>query len=125
MPKAHQDYLEWTPGRFISWAGKVGESTALVVQTILDSKPHPQHGYRSCLGILRLGKVYGDNRLEAACKRVCFLRSFNYQSIKSILQHQLDKEPLPQSPETTPQNTQKLHANLRGASYYQPAGDQN
>jgi transposase len=125
MPKAHQDYLEWTPGRFISWAGKVGESTALVVQTILESKPHPQHGYRSCLGIMRLGKVYGEARLEAACRRACFLRSFSYQSIKSILQHQLDKEPLPQTPEAMTQNTQKLHANLRGASYYQSATDQN
>jgi transposase len=125
MPKAHQKYLEWTPGRFISWAGKVGEATALVVQTILENRPHPQHGYRSCLGIMRLGKLYGEARLEAACKRACFLRSFSFQSIKSILQHQLDKEPLPQSPEPTNQNTQKLHANLRGASYYQSSTDKN
>lgn len=125
MPKAHQEYLEWTPGRFISWAGKVGEATALVVQTILESRPHPQHGYRSCLGIMRLGKLYDDARLEAACQRACFLRSFSYQSIKSILQHNLDKEPLPQPPEVTTQNTQKLHANLRGASYYQQSSDKN
>jgi transposase len=125
MPKAHQDYLAWTPGRFISWASKVGEATAQVVQTILESRPHPQHGYRSCLGIMRLGKLYDDARLEAACQRACFLRSFSYQSIKSILQHNLDKEPLPQSPEVTPQNTQKLHANLRGARYYQSSNDKN
>jgi transposase len=125
MPKAHQDYLAWTPGRFISWASKVGEATAQVVQTILESRPHPQHGYRSCLGIMRLGKLYDATRLEAACQRACFLRSFSYQSIKSILQHNLDKEPLPHSPEVTTQNTQKLHANLRGASYYQSFNDKN
>ncbi len=125
MPKAHQAYLEWTPGRFISWAGKVGESTAWVVQTILETRPHPQHGYRSCLGIMRLGKLYGDGRLEAACQRACVLRSFSYQSIKSILQHQLDKEPLPQVSEESSANTQKLHANLRGASYYQLSNEQN
>lgn len=125
MPKAHQDYLEWTPGRFISWAGKVGEATSQVVQTILEGKPHPQHGYRSCLGIMRLGKLYDNARLEAACQRACFLRSFSYQSIKSILHHNLDKEPLPQAPEVATQNTQKLHANLRGASYYQQSSDKN
>ena len=125
MPKAHQKYLEWTPGRFISWAGKVGEATASVVQTILETRPHPQHGYRSCLGLMRLGKTYGESRLEAACQRACFLRSFSFQSIKSILHHSLDKEPLPQSPEPISQNSQKLHANLRGATYYQQNSEKN
>src|SRR5207302_7418425 len=56
MPKAHQYYAEWTPHRLILWAAKTGEATAHVVEAILASRPHPQQGFRACLGIMRLGK---------------------------------------------------------------------
>lgn len=69
MPRAHQAYAQWTPQRLIHWAEKTGPATAEVVATILASRAHVQQGFRSCLGIMRLGKSYGDDRLEAACER--------------------------------------------------------
>jgi transposase len=118
MPKAHQENLEWTPSRMINWAQKTGEYTAKVVETILERQSHPEKGFRSCLGILRLAKGYEAGRLEAACRRASYFGSFSYKSVKSILANNLDKEPLPQ------QETQQLlliqhHTNIRGAGYYQ------
>lgn len=117
MPKAHQENLEWTPGRMINWAQKTGEHTAKVVETILERQPHPEKGFRSCLGILRLAKSYEVGRLEAACQRACYFGSFSYKSVKSILENNLDRELLP-TPETTP-TLKQHHSNIRGASYYQ------
>ena len=78
MPKAHQHYAEWTPQRLILWAAKTGEATAQVVETILASRPHPQQGFRACLGIMRLGKRYGEGRLEAACRRAIRIGACSY-----------------------------------------------
>ena len=115
MPKSHQAHLEWTPSRIVHWAGTVGEATAQVVKTILESKPHPQMGYRACLGILRLGKAYTNARLEAACSRALQLDACSYQSLRSILKHSLEGQTLlhyePERPGTQ-------HRNLRGAAYY-------
>jgi transposase len=79
MPKSHQAHLEWTPSRLIHWAETVGEATAQVIRTILESKPHPEMGYRACLGIMRLGKTYSAQRLEAASQRALQLRACSYQ----------------------------------------------
>jgi transposase len=117
MPKAHRHYAEWTPQRLILWAAKTGEATAQVVETILASRPHPQQGFRACLGIMRLGKRYGDDRLEAACQRAMRLGACSYKSIESILKHDLDRQPLPGQPAAAPVIT---HHNIRGAQYYHP-----
>ena len=114
MPKSHRQYLQWTPSRMIQWATSMGESTASVVETILNSKKHPEQGYRSCLGILRLGKQYSKERLEAACKRALAIGACRYRSIRSILEKGLDHQPLP---EYEAQPTIK-HANIRGGAYY-------
>ena len=115
MPKAHQAYLDWTPTQLVEWAHKNGPSTAKLVEQILKTRPHPQQGFRSCLGLMRLGKSYGSERLEAACQRSLRLQSYSYQSVKSILENGLDRQPLVES------NTQDAvieHANVRGAEYY-------
>lgn len=114
MPKSHQQYLEWTPTRIIQWAGKIGESTALVVETIINTRSLPEQGYRSCLGLLRLEKVYSKERLEGACRRAAAIKGCSYKSVKSILEKGLDKEPLPQTTSTRPIE----HDNIRGRSYY-------
>jgi len=116
-PKAHQKHLEWTPSRLIHWAEKTGPSTAHVVGRILDERPHPEQGYRACLGILRLGDRYGAERLEAACKRAAELPQLKYRSIQSILTKGLDRLPSPQDDQISLQLPQE-HENLRGADYY-------
>lgn len=115
MPRSHQMYLEWTPSRMIRWARRAGEATAEVVATILQSKRHPELGYRSCLGILRLGKRYTDERLEAASRRAIAIRSSNYKSIHSILENGLDRAPLPG---TKKQSRPIIHEHIRGSEYY-------
>jgi transposase len=115
MPKAHQHYAEWTPQRLVLWAAKTGEATAQVVETILTSRPHPQQGFRACLGLMRLGKRYGEGRLEAACRRAIRIGACSYKSIESILKHDLDQQPLPGPPTAAPVIT---HGNIRGAQYY-------
>jgi transposase len=114
-PKAHQRHLEWTPGRIIKWASAVGEHCAAVVQAIIESKPHPEQGYRSCLGLMRLTKSYGEQRLEAACRRALKFQTCSYRSIKSILAAKLDVQPLAQDEVSAPSIA---HANVRGRAYY-------
>ena len=116
MPKSHREYAEWTPQRLIRWASKTGEHTAALIEKILESRPHPQQGFRSCLGIMRLSKRYGDGRLEAACTRALHIQSHSYKSVESILKHGLDQQPLPKPPSKQPAIE---HINLRGATYYQ------
>jgi transposase len=115
MPRAHQHYAAWTPQRLIHWAATSGPATAQVVEMILASRPHPQQGFRSCLGIMRLGKSYSPERLEAACQRALTLGACSYKSIESILKHGLDRQPLPQQPEVT---ASPPHGNIRGPQYY-------
>jgi transposase len=114
-PKSHQAHLEWTPSRLINWAATVGPATAEVVRTILESKPHPEAGYRACLGILSLAKTYSALRLESASHRALLLRVYSYQSLKSILKRSLDQQPLLEL-ESDPPGPH--HDNIRGPHYY-------
>jgi len=117
-PKSHQRHLEWTPARLIDWAGnQIGPQCAAAASYILEHKPHPEQGYRSCLGLMRLGRLYGKSRLEQACQRALLLQVCCYRSIKSILEAKLDSQPLPAP--TTTAATLVTHDNLRGAPYYQ------
>jgi transposase len=115
MPRAHQQYAQWTPQRLVRWAQQSGVATARVIEAILASRPHPQQGFRSCLGILRLGKTYGDARLEAACQRALVLGALSYRSIESILKRGLDRTLLP---EPAPTAAIIDHPNIRGPEYY-------
>ena len=115
MPVSHQKYLEWTPDRFKRWAAKIGPQTLTLTETLLVKRGHPQQAYRSLLGILKLGKSYGDGRLEAACERALHINALSYRSIESILKNGLDQKALPgTSSETKPIK----HNNIRGAGYY-------
>jgi transposase len=118
MPVSHREYLKWTPSRIVEWAKKTGESAALVVTRVMEERQYPEQGYRACLGILRLGKTYGDDRLEAACKRALAISSPSYKTIKSILEKGMDKQPLPGSEIDSKQKTMPVHENIRGAEYY-------
>ena len=95
MPESHKRYLEWTPSRIVRWAEKTGPSTAELVKEIMERRPHPEQGFRSCLGIMRLGRHYGRERLEAACTRALVLKAYSYKSVESILKNKLDGKELP------------------------------
>ena len=117
MPAAHRAHLEWTPGRFLRWAADIGPSTQQLVEHLLTAKPHPEMGYRSCLGLLSLARHYGNDRLEAGCARALAIGSRTRRSVLSILQGGLDRQPLPtaiaQADWISPE-----HDNLRGPDYY-------
>jgi transposase len=114
MPLAHQKYLEWTPERIVRWAQTIGPQTAQLVQVILDSRKHPQQAYRSCLGLLRLAKRYGEERLEAACRRALPAGIRSYKGVKNILSANLDQV----EPEEPSVVVPESHENVRGQSYY-------
>jgi transposase len=112
MP-AHHRFSKWSPQRLIDWAEQSGPATAQLIDAILQSRRHPEQGYRSCLGILRLGERYGQTRLEAACQRAVAIKALSYRSVESILTHGLDAQPVTPTEPTT----SLPHANLRGADY--------
>jgi transposase len=114
MPESHKRYLEWTPSRIVRWAEKLGPSTAALVSEIMERRPHPEQGFRSCLGIMRLGRHYGQERLEAACERALILKAYSYKNVESILKSKLDGKDLP-APRTSRSVT---HENIRGTTYY-------
>lgn len=118
LPDAHRRHLEWTPGRLLSWGQSIGPGTRGVIAWQLDHKPHPEQGYRACLGLLSFSKRYGKDRLEAACRRALALGAPHRKTIKSILDAKLDQIPdLFVSPASSPP-TPTQHANLRGAGYF-------
>jgi transposase len=117
MPKAHQHHLEWTPSRLTDWAGRIGSQTRALVAAILADRPHPEQGYRSCLGLLRLGRRHGEARLEAACARALAVGARSYRHVDSILKHGLERLPL--TAPTVPSPPTPVHEHLRGPAYYQ------
>jgi transposase len=117
MPKAHQRHREWSPSRLIAWGASVGPQTAALVEVILASRPHPEQGYRSCLGILRLARRDGPTRLEAACARALAVGARSYRNVDAILKHGLDRCPLPGAGAAPPRPV--LHDQLRGPAYYE------
>jgi transposase len=118
-PKSHQAHLEWTPSRMVNWACGIGPHTAQLCERILNEKPHPEMGYRSCLGIIRLAEQYSAQRMEAAAERAICAGACRYQSVKSILKNSLDALPLSPPPPSPPPLT---HDNVRGAEYFDQGG---
>jgi transposase len=116
LSKAHRAHQEWSPTRFLDWADKIGPCAARVVRYQLESRPHPEHGYRACVGILGLSKKYSKARLEAACLRAEKIGGLRYKNIASILQSSLDKVPVEEA--NKQQSLPITHENVRGADYY-------
>lgn len=115
MPAAHRAHKEWTPERLIEWGQRIGMSTGELVTRQLHLYKHPEHAYRSCLGLLSLAKRYGADRLEVACERALALGTFKYRHVRDLLANKRDQMPPPdQSDWVSPE-----HANLRGPGYYQ------
>jgi len=115
-PKSHRQYLEWTPSRLLGWADAAGPHTARLFRRILETRPHPEMGYRCCLGLVRLAGRHSAARLEAAAARALHFDTCTLASVDSILRHRLENEPLPGAAETPPAAI--VHPNIRGADYY-------
>jgi transposase len=115
MPASHRAHLEWTPQKLIDWGLRIGVSTAAVVTWQLEHRPHPEQGYRACLGMQRLAREYTPPRLEAACTRAMAIRSPNLKSVTNILKSGLDRQP--SLPTTTP-GALPVHENIRGPDYF-------
>ena len=114
MPPEHQAMTEWTPSRLISWGEKIGAEVKKQIEALLDSRQHPQQAYRSCLGLLRLGKKFGEQRLNAAC---AIANSYNVASMKrveSMLVRGYDRL----QKESVPETKLPPHQNIRGGNYY-------
>jgi transposase len=116
MPEAHRRYLQWSPSRIINWAAKNGPNTQSLVSRIIDSRPHPEQGFRSCLGIIRLATRYSPQRLEKACLRALHIKALSYRSVESILKKSLDQQPLPF--DEVEHASSPNHRNIRGKHYY-------
>jgi len=116
-PKSHQRYLQWTPSRLVEWGRSIGPHSAELIERILASKPHPEQGFRSCLGIIRLGDQYGKQRLESVACRALRHRTYSFKSVESMLKHNLDALPEPDAEAPRPPID---HPNIRGPEYFDP-----
>ena len=115
MPSAHRRYAEWTSARMMGAAAEVGPAAVAMFEAIMKGKPHPEQGFRSCLGIISLVKSYGPARVEAACRRGNHVGATTYGSIASILKHGLDKA---FAQEAAPDTPPLRHDNIRGPGTY-------
>ncbi|HDR9504586.1 IS21 family transposase [Burkholderia pyrrocinia] len=116
MPAAHRAHMEWTPGRLLNWGASVGPGAEAIVKHLLTNRPHPEMGYRACLGLLSLSRKYGKERLEAACQRALVIGSPTRRSVLSILESGLDRQPMLPIPLTEWHSPD--HENVRGPDYY-------
>ena len=115
MPHEHRSYLEWTPERIKKWGEKIGPSTRELMDRIMHSKPHPEHGFRGCLGLIRLSRTYSPQRVEQASYRALQLQAYSFRSVKSMLEKGLDKVAVF---DRSRAHTAIQHENLRGGNYY-------
>jgi transposase len=114
MPKAHRAHLEWTPERMAAWAEQSGPATAALARAIMEARPHPEQGYRSVLGIIRLADRYSKERLDAACRRALGAHAYSYRAVEHLLRHGLEADPASERA----LRPHPHHQNLRGSTYY-------
>lgn len=115
MPSSHRRYAGWTVDRIREDAGQIGPATAALCELILENRPHPEQGFRACLGIVRLMRPYGASRVEAAAERAIEIGALTYGSVKSILVNNLDRRP---AQKRNTDGAPILHSNIRGPRYY-------
>jgi len=122
MPSTHRAYADWTPVRIINWAATIGNATAMLTEKIMTSRQHPEQGFKACLGIIRLGKTYGNDRLEKAAQQALSVNALSYKSVELILKNRMDQR----QPKETSRQLNIFHSNVRGASAFviQPNSNQ-
>lgn len=115
MPSHHRRFKDWTHARVLREAARIGSHASLLVEVIMRSRRHPEQGFRSCVGILRLARTFGPERLEAACARALEIGAHSYSSLHSLLKNGLDRvaRQRDQADHVNPE-----HGNVRGSGYY-------
>ena len=113
MPSAHRRYAAWSPERFRRWAAQIGPNTEALIAAVLASRPHPEQGFRTCLGVLKLYRGVDPVRTEAVSARALEIGALNCKSVAALLAR---KSPAPAR--ETAAATLFDHANLRGPGYY-------
>jgi transposase len=116
MPNKHLNHMKWTPGRLLNWAQSIGQKTLELTKHLLEKKAHPEQGYRACLGMLNLVRQYGEERLEAACRRAIYYQTLSRRSVLNILKNGLDTQLLPI--DELEQAVTLHHENIRGPDYF-------
>ena len=111
MPSSHRRYAEWTPDRFRRWGASIGPNTEGLVIAILANRPHPEQGFRTCLGILRLFKDIAPERAEIVAARAVAIGALTYKSISALIANGTDRK-------TPPDDAIIDHPNLRGPGYF-------
>jgi transposase len=118
-PPSHNAHLEWTPERIINWAKKKGSNTGIFIQKLIATKAHPEQGYRSALGVIRLSDKFGEARLDQACNNAIAIGSYSYRTVKNMLNNGMDKVALPSKiKEEKQQDFFVSNENVRGKEYY-------
>ncbi len=117
-PASHKLYAEWTPSRMISWGNSIGSAVGSLIERILKDKPHPEQGFRSALGIIRLADKYGDERLIRAAHKALLMNSPAYQTVKSMLKTGMEAVPLERTQTAPTQLSLVSNKNVRGKGYY-------
>jgi transposase len=112
MPSSHRRYRDWTHERILREASAIGADTVALAEIILRSRPHPEQGFRSCIGILGLAKHYDAERLDAACARALTLGTRSYSSVAAILKNAQERK------QASPEHPSLFHENIRGPGYY-------
>jgi transposase len=115
MPSSHRAYAEWTPSKVLAWGRTIGPCTERMLEELMLRRPHPEQGFRSCLGVMKLGTQYPGERLERACARALKYSAYSYRSLTTILAHNLDLQPLEEPAEVA---ALPRHGNVRGSDYY-------
>lgn len=117
-PASHRAHLKWTPSRLIEWGNTVGAHTGAVIDHVIRHKPHPEQGYRSALGILRLSEKHGAARLELACAKALAIQSPHYTTLKTMLAQHMEAAPLASNDNDAKLDANLGTANVRGKTYY-------
>jgi transposase len=111
---AHRRYADWSAERFARQARDIGPETEALILAVLARRPHPEQGFRTCIGVLRLFRGLDAARVEAISHRAVEVGVLTYASVASIIKHRLDQSASPQAADGTP----LLHENIRGSGYF-------
>ena len=119
MASSHKKYLEWSPGKIMNWGMNIGSETTKLFKNIMDSRPHPEMGFRTCLGIINLFKSYQEKgysevHLEMIATVAISHHYYRVNQIKTLIK---SYKPI-ENDETPVLAALSDHNNLRGAAYY-------